>query len=225
MNISKRLSVVKTCPTKRRGKSSSSGLDQIVSRLQGVSLNEPIVASVSDAEFEEAVKTKDIKWFLQVLVDKKSTIKPSLGMFYTLGADGDGTLYTLLRNSVIFEDYFSNNEYCETLFRGISYNDNYMLLEHLVRTHQLTHSSMDILQKYGNILLEQRAYKSLDCFFTFVSCISPLSVEQKQALKKDMLNKAMDSMDTRQITIVLNAIKFLSKPPLCIEWKRMDEST
>jgi hypothetical protein len=122
----------------------------------------------------------------------------------------------------MLEDYFSNsnnNDYIGVVIEGITSLDNYTLFEHMAKTHQIHHLDMTHMYQIAQAIIDKKAYNTMSAFVTFTQQYAPLTSSDQSAIKNKVLNMVMETMDSKMMTKVLDALRPTPQQQLlAIEW-------
>lgn len=130
--------------------------------------------------------------------------------FHILGKFGSVQLYTMLRNSDVFDDYIDDCLYFDAIIEGAATSDNFELISHMSNTHQFSNISGEKLCTFGYAFIEMKAYK---CLSSIVLHLSRQDNGGKDVLKQ-LLKRTMDYLDTRMVSIVLKGLSHVTPPLL-----------
>lgn len=128
--------------------------------------------------------------------------------FHMIGKYCQGILYSILRNSNLFEDKFSDPFYFDAIIEGIAKTDNCELLRHMTNTHQLALITEHKLGTYLQCLIESRAYKCLECLTRF---LSHMNSQDSQTVLKEVFARGIETLDNRVVTTILKSMKPIIK--------------
>jgi hypothetical protein len=159
-------------------------------------------------ELTSAIRTNDITKASQLLRDqaKEQYMVPEFDIhfFHTIGKYCHGLLYSILRNSNIFEDNLTYPFYFDAIIEGIAKTDNHELLKHMTNTHQLTLITEHKLGVYLQCFIEARAYICLECLTRFLSLINS---RDSHAVMKEVFARGIETLDNRVVTIILKSMR------------------
>jgi hypothetical protein len=124
--------------------------------------------------------------------------------FHTIGKYCHGLLYSVLRNSNIFEDKLTYPFYFDAIMEGIAKTDNHELLKYMTNTHQLTLITEHKLGVYLQCFIESRAYICLECLTRFLSLINS---RDSHTVMKEMFARGIETLDNRVVTIILKSMR------------------
>jgi hypothetical protein len=157
-------------------------------------------------DMKKAIKANNINNVINLLNNSFGDVQPipDIELFNMLGQYGTPEIYTLFRNSNVFEDYIDKSIYVETIIEGLSFSDNNELLIHLTNTHQLTHINEYQLVLFINALMDNKAYNSLNSLCNY---IRSKNTKESSLLIKQCLTRSLETLDGRIITVILNCIK------------------
>lgn len=224
MSIYKMVGIIKTISCKKQHKSKKpSHLDTLINSLTSLSVSRENPDDAMDEEQSEAediihidvsfqynltkaITNNDICQVSQLLLDCVSSAVPQFDIefFHRVGKHANGQTYTLLRNSNLFEDYFDKPFYFDAIIEGIAIKDNIDLMKHMTNTHQLTTIKEHKLGIYIHSLIENKAYLSLEVLCAY---LSTRNTSDTHTVFKELLTRAIETLDHRIVTIILNGIK------------------
>lgn len=130
--------------------------------------------------------------------------------FHILGKFASAQLYTMLRNSDVFDNYIDDCLYFDAIIEGASISDNFELISHMTNTHQFSNISSEKLCSFGYAFIERKAYK---CLSSIVLHLSHQDNEGKYVLKQ-LLKRTMDYLDTKMVALVLKGLSHATPPLL-----------
>lgn len=192
-------------------------VETLLSQIEGINLRDSSDKPDITSRLLDAIKDNDVTAFL-LATHHLSSINPLdiRQVFFTLGQYGTPTMFTAIRNSNIFEDYFTSHTL--TIIEGITAADNAMLFEHMGNTHQLHHMDASLLYQVAQAIMDKSAYKTLGVFMAFILHIAPLTTHDQATLKNKVLNRAMETLNSKMMTIITNALRPLPANYMAIEW-------
>lgn len=155
-----------------------------------------------------AIHTNDITKVSQLLREQeKEQYKipdVDINFFYIIGKYCQGIIYSILRNSNIFEDKFRDSLYFDAIIEGIAKTDNYELLKYMTNTHQLTLITEKQLGVYLQCIIEARAYRCLECLTSYLSMMNS---HNSQMVLKEVFARGIETLDNRVVTIILKSMR------------------
>ncbi len=223
--------IIKTIGCKKQHKSKRPNhLDNLINSLNSLSVGEDTREDKDDMMDEDhdegegdsiqidvsfkfnltkAVTNNDVSQVSRLLLEctlQSSSALPQFDMefFYKVGKHANGQVYTLLRNSNLFEDYFDKPFYFDAIIEGIAIKDNIDLIKHMTNTHQLTTIKEHKLGIYIHSLIENKAYLSLEVLCGY---LSTRNTPDSHIVFKELLSRAIETLDHRIVAIILNGIK------------------
>lgn len=128
--------------------------------------------------------------------------------FHTIGKYCQGILYSILRNSNLFEDKFTDPLFFDAIIEGVAKTDNQELLRHMTTTHQLCLLTEHKLGSYLQCLIESRAYKCLECLTRF---LSHANTQDSRTVLKEVFARGIETLDNRIVTTILKSMKPIIK--------------
>ena len=155
-----------------------------------------------------AITSNDFVFMLWYMKQNYKT-KFDVETFHILGKFGSAQLYTMLRNSDVFDDYIDDCLYFDAIIEGAATSDNFELISYMSNTHQFSNISDEKLCSFGYAFIERKAYKCLS------SIVLHLSHQDKgKEVLKQLLKRTMDYLDTRMVSIVIRGLSHVTPPLL-----------
>jgi len=206
------LKISTVCLKKSCKKNSIHGLTALVNSMSISSQrsNDPLHIKTDINEIKQKIKECDLFYFMGFL-QTYEVVDVDLQTFYILGKYGSKPLYTIIRNSNIFEAQFEDDLYIDTLFEGIGASDNHLLLQHLVEANESCTLTSSKLYQYAMCFIEKKAFKTMQSTMLSLLSLFDNMQESQQAytygILKKLLSRVIDSFDCKMIEIVHNGIK------------------
>lgn len=163
-----------------------------------------------DASFQhlmfDAIRKNDVTEVSNLLKEHEGELMPhfDISFFHNIGKHSKGILYSMLRNTDIFENNLLNPFCFDAMIEGIGRTDNYELLKHMTNTHQLTLISKEKIGLYLHCFIDARAYKCLEVLVRFISSTNN---KGSHIILKELLTMSLERLDNRIMTIVLKSMK------------------
>jgi hypothetical protein len=220
ISVSPKLHVIAFKRHGKKSKSAPSNVHGLIEFLTSLSISGPNTTNPTNAtivdigvlknEINDRIISADMSYFMRFL-QSYQVVEIDIDTFYNIGKYASKPLYTILRNSNIFESYFEDELYVDTLFEGISVSDNYPLLQHLIESNDSCNITVRKLYQYGLCFIEKKAFNSMQCAMSIItSSYCRLLKEQQNnvfSLLNMLLNKGIELYDSKMVTIIHGAIK------------------
>ncbi len=201
---------------KKKSLVSSNALENLTRQLNSVSLahNESNSHSVL-IEWKQNIKDNNVLYFLnltnQFAQGQLSSRLKNFDeeFFYTLGKYASPSIYTLLKNSDILEQF--DNPTTLHILEGIASSDNHHLFVHMVNLRDFNCITHNDIHQYSLSLMESKAYNTMRCLIETINTYASqqLKTEFVEKIKSNM-SRVIEQFDSRMIAIIMQGIKHIN---------------
>jgi ribosomal protein S17E len=191
---------------------SNTSIDKLSEIFEKINLEKPNYQLLTDIIVQK-IKENDILYFIKQLnLYDSHKIELDSQVFYTLGKYGSISMYNLLRNSNILEDYIkiNNTTYLESLIEGIASNDNYQLFKHLITVNEFKYLTINDIKKHMLCMIDNKSYNCMNTIIYYITnYFDNISKKNVLDILKPLFNKIMEQQDCRMLDIMINCFKQL----------------
>lgn len=184
--------------------------DDLASMLQSMHVDE----IDNEHSFNVALKENDIITVLNFVQTCKA-LPMSVESCRLLGRHGNQSMIAMLNGNCSFSHEMFKEAKFNSLFEGIASSDNFQLLRYLTATCYLRSVTQELWLYYVTTCIDTKACKCLDVLLTH---ISQKNDQDSRTILKYGMSRAIESGDSRVISIVLETFRPMKTTTMTIEY-------